>query len=155
MSNDKTVTIPLELAERCKHVALDAGFVQLAYELSELIDAPAVERKPDAIIEGVMTSAGITHAIYASTVSLKDKEQVKLYTSPTSPVAADLIVDHKCPVCGDPSGPIGLICTKQSAPVLMALPKRKATDHANPTGYNIGSVDGWNSCLDAVEELNK
>lgn len=41
-----------------------------------------VPRQPDAIIEGVMTSVGITHAIYASTVSLKDKEQVKLYTSP-------------------------------------------------------------------------
>ncbi|WP_222935047.1 hypothetical protein [Pseudomonas fluorescens] len=38
-----------------------------------------VERQPDAIIEGVMTSVGISHAIYASTVSLKHGEQVKLY----------------------------------------------------------------------------
>lgn len=35
--------------------------------------------RPDAIIEGVMTSVGISHAIYACTVSLKDREQVKLY----------------------------------------------------------------------------
>jgi hypothetical protein len=53
-------------------------------ELCTSIAAPVVERKPDAIIEGVMTSVGITHAIYASTVSLKDKEQVKLYTAPAS-----------------------------------------------------------------------
>lgn len=33
-----------------------------------------VARHPDAIIEGVMTSVGITHAIYASTVSLKHGE---------------------------------------------------------------------------------
>jgi len=45
--------------------------------------APAVERQePDAIIEGCMTSVGITHAIYASTVTLKDKEQVRLYREP-------------------------------------------------------------------------
>ena len=50
-------------------------------------EAGMVERKPDAIIEGVMTSVGITHAIYASTVSLKDKEQVMLYTSPPAPVS--------------------------------------------------------------------
>ncbi|MFL1475435.1 hypothetical protein [Pseudomonas grimontii] len=46
-----------------------------------------VARHPDAIIEGVMTSVGITHAIYASTVSLKHGEQVKLYAEQPAPVA--------------------------------------------------------------------
>lgn len=46
-----------------------------------------VARHPDAIIEGVMTSVGITHAIYASTVSLKHGEQVKLYAEQAAPVA--------------------------------------------------------------------
>lgn len=51
------------------------------------VATPVIERQPDAIIEGVMTSVGITHAIYASTVSLKDKEQVKLYAERPAPVA--------------------------------------------------------------------
>lgn len=42
-------------------------------------------RHPDAIIEGVMTSVGISHAIYASTVSLKHGEQVKLYAEQPVP----------------------------------------------------------------------
>lgn len=46
-----------------------------------------VARHPDAIIEGVMTSVGISHAIYASTVSLKHGEQVKLYAEQPAPVA--------------------------------------------------------------------
>lgn len=46
-----------------------------------------VGRHPDAIIEGVMTSVGITHAIYASTVLLKHGEQVKLYAEQPAPVA--------------------------------------------------------------------
>ncbi|MGB3128027.1 MAG: hypothetical protein WBB95_29790 [Pseudomonas sp.] len=45
---------------------------------------------PDAIIEGVMTSAGISHAIYASTVSLKHGEQVKLYAEQPAPVSVVL-----------------------------------------------------------------
>lgn len=49
-----------------------------------------VTRHPDAIIEGVMTSVGITHAIYASTVSLKHGEQVKLYAEQPAPVAVVL-----------------------------------------------------------------
>lgn len=49
-----------------------------------------VARHPDAIIEGVMTSVGITHAIYASTVSLKHGEQVKLYAEQPAPVAVAL-----------------------------------------------------------------
>lgn len=45
--------------------------------------APAVDtQQPDAIIEGCMTAVGITHVIYASTVALKDKEQVRLYREP-------------------------------------------------------------------------
>lgn len=47
-----------------------------------------VARHPDAIIEGVMTSVGITHAIYASTVSLKHGEQVKLYAEQPAPVVS-------------------------------------------------------------------
>ncbi|MEX5551763.1 hypothetical protein [Pseudomonas pergaminensis] len=49
-----------------------------------------VARHPDAIIEGVMTSVGISHAIYASTVSLKHGEQVKLYAEQPAPVAVVL-----------------------------------------------------------------
>ncbi|SDS68590.1 hypothetical protein [Pseudomonas trivialis] len=62
-----------------------------AYGLLELIKTAAqtqgepVVRHPDAIIEGVMTSVGITHAIYASTVSLKHGEQVRLYAERPAP----------------------------------------------------------------------
>lgn len=49
-----------------------------------------VARHPDAIIEGVMTQVGITHAIYASTVTLKHGERVKLYAHPQAPVAVAL-----------------------------------------------------------------
>lgn len=49
-----------------------------------------VARQPDAIIEGVMTSVGITHVIYASTVSLKHGEQVKLYAEQPAPVAPEV-----------------------------------------------------------------
>lgn len=48
-----------------------------------------VARHPDAIIEGVMTSVGISHAIYASTVTLKHGEQVKLYAEQPAPVAVN------------------------------------------------------------------
>ncbi|WP_407604423.1 hypothetical protein [Pseudomonas aeruginosa] len=37
-----------------------------------------------------MTSVGISHAIYASTVSLKHGEQVKLYAEQPAPVAVVL-----------------------------------------------------------------
>ena len=96
--------------------ALDEDRIAAAAELRALLDAPTcktpsgaacpgdgvgpckkcpaaqpqgepVERQPDAIIEGVMTSVGITHAIYASTVSLKHGEQVKLYAEQPAPVA--------------------------------------------------------------------
>jgi hypothetical protein len=67
----------------------DCGYQTDKSHLRELViawwdkrAAPAVERQPDAIIEGCMTPVGITHAIYASTVSLKDKEQVRLYRAP-------------------------------------------------------------------------
>ncbi|MBJ2270421.1 hypothetical protein JFT60_23895 [Pseudomonas sp. MF6772] len=48
-----------------------------------------VARHPDAIIEGVMTSVGITHATYASTVSLKHGELVKLYAEQPAPLAVN------------------------------------------------------------------
>jgi len=53
-----------------------------------------VERQPDAIIEGVMTSVGITHAIYASTVTLKHGEQVMLYAEQRAPVV--VVPDGYC-----------------------------------------------------------
>lgn len=58
-------------------------------EVAHPQDAP-VARQPDAIIEGVMTSVGISHAIYASTVTLKHGEQVKLYAEQPAPVAVVL-----------------------------------------------------------------
>ena len=81
-------------SERDIQNSLEAEF---GFNVKRLYDEPAaqhqgepVARHPDAIIEGVMTSVGITHAIYASTVSLKHGEQVKLYSEQPAPVAVEL-----------------------------------------------------------------
>ncbi|WP_242176593.1 hypothetical protein [Pseudomonas sp. MONT-RG-20F-20-E-7-02] len=73
-----------------------------------------VERQPDAIIEGVMTSVGISHAIYASTVSLKHGEQVKLYAERPAPSGPQYCGKMNVPLghgdyakCGD-DDPYGL-----------------------------------------------
>jgi hypothetical protein len=75
------IEITRDLAEKLFDGASSMGW-SVARQLRKILDAPVVERQPDAIIEGCMTSVGITHAIYASTVSLKDKEQVRLYREP-------------------------------------------------------------------------
>ena len=77
-----------------KSIVRTITHIQRGYGLSDDIcvlsyAAPVADRKPDAIIEGVMTSCGISHAIYASTVSLKHGEQVKLFALPPDPVPAD------------------------------------------------------------------
>lgn len=72
----------IEVCKTCNGTRIEydgAGHTCTAYNG---IAAPVIERQPDAIIEGCMTSVGITHAIYSSTVSLKDKEQVWLYREP-------------------------------------------------------------------------
>jgi len=87
----------------------------------------AVERKPDAIIEGVLTSAGISHAIYACTVSLKDKEQVKLYASQPAPVSV----------------------------VLPARPLNQGKIFDRMSSYEKGIVQGSAEMWDKVKELNQ
>ena len=102
MTKDKTVTMSRDLAERlARNLASGIEAYSAQEEICKILAAPiveadgvgeaispVVERQPDAIIEGVVTSVGITHAIYASTVSLKHGEQVKLYASPPAPVSA-------------------------------------------------------------------
>lgn len=88
-----------------------------------------VERQPDAIIEGVMTSVGISHAIYASTVSLKHGEQVKLYAEQPAPVAVAL-------------------------PERLDLPHRDEFESADQYAAAIGEAKKWNACLDELKLLN-
>lgn len=88
-----------------------------------------VARQPDAIIEGVMTSVGITHAIYASTVSLKHGEQVKLYAEQPAPVAVVL-------------------------PERLELPTRDEFESADYYAAALGEANKWNECLDEVAQLN-
>lgn len=86
--------------------------------------AEPVARHPDAIIEGVMTSVGISHAIYASTVTLKHGEQVKLYAEQPAPVAVVL-------------------------PERLAMTGRGLMD-APTVNHHLG----WNACLDELKRLN-
>lgn len=102
MSNKiETIIMPSELTDEMAEVISERLRVcgGIADDIWEALKAaaPVVERKPDAIIEGVMTSCGISHAIYASTVSLKHGEQVKLYASPPAPVSVlpDNLLSHR------------------------------------------------------------
>lgn len=132
-----------------------------------------VERQPDAIIEGVMTSVGITHAIYASTVTLKHGEQVKLYAEQPAPVAVvgdddpvawanskDLIGDgytHSFTVRSEQPGngytdggvPTPLYLRSGNS---IVLPER--LDESQYRGTSLLAVRRWNKCLDEVTRLN-
>ncbi|CRM05353.1 hypothetical protein [Pseudomonas sp. 28 E 9] len=84
-------TDPTSALNRAWQAGYDTGY----YAKNPAHERPAaqpqgepVARHPDAIIEGVMTSVGITHAIYASTVSLKHGDQVKLYAEQPAPVVS-------------------------------------------------------------------
>ncbi|MBI6600601.1 MULTISPECIES: hypothetical protein [Pseudomonas] len=88
--------LAIDLLRRARAVVEGGGWTDLERDIAKFLKPckPAakpygepVARHPDAIIEGVMTSVGITHAIYASTVSLKHGEQVKLYAEQPAPVA--------------------------------------------------------------------
>jgi len=83
-----------ELLERAVRILQGHGAWTTADELRALLAKPATrpQGEPDAIIEGVMTSAGITHAIYASTVTLKHGERVMLYTRPAEQPAPVAVV---------------------------------------------------------------
>lgn len=89
--------LAIDLIRRARAVIEGGGWTDLERDIAKFLKPckPAaqpqgepVARHPDAIIEGVMTSVGITHAIYASTVSLKHGEQVKLYAEQPAPVVS-------------------------------------------------------------------
>ncbi len=95
--------------------------------LMQFVEAHPIKpaRHPDAIIEGVMTSAGISHAIFASTVSLKHGEQVKLYAVQPAPVAVVIPERKRADHCDESQG------VKSYFEEL-----------------------GWNACLDELKRLN-
>lgn len=99
-----------------------------------------VARHPDAIIEGVMTSVGITHAIYASTVSLKHGEQVKLYAEQPAPVAVVLPTKHDFEQ---------FIIHRDGAVWVSVLGDRR--DYNEPINRDYAM---WLACLDEVTRLN-
>lgn len=174
-----TLTISRELIIRCERVAHDAGFVQLAYELSEILAAPAVERQEPAEWRYRFTHRGELSKWFPVDSYMKlynigndpAYEIQPLYTSPPAPVAVDdlqAIQDrHEAWMAGVEQGKaeseLGAIKESEEFEKWRNAQIDVLIRNGYPEGAeafrNLGSVQwaGWQAraCLDKVKEMNR
>lgn len=152
MSNDKTIAMPLELAERiCIELGRHPGPgpANRCYELRELIAAPGVERQDGSALMKIAADLANRHPL----------RQLYLVCEHQGRINTDSLHEH-LDKCGDLLAGIALdirrAITSPPAPVAVILPDRRNDDcdRSSPNSWTDWGI-GWNACLDMMKEMNQ
>jgi hypothetical protein len=175
MSHNKTVTMPLELAQfalnAVEYLALrgdDVGTSNgpVAEELRALLAAPPQSdylascesaHKGLTIDQAEAVEKGIDDLLFGASPAVERQEPV----GEVADMKYNRVQFYRA--TGDTSKPYLLpgtkLYTSPPAPVAVVLPEQKqevrAWGHDMGGNYDEGHADGWNTCLDKVKELNQ